>query len=245
MKHSIGNNLRVWDRKYAWTQDGDEWIEQARACGQPYEAWKDSIVKTFIEPNVTSSSAVLEIAPGHGRWSREIAPRCSRLVLVDLSRNCIEHCRHLLRGHAHVEYQVTDGRSLPGVADGSIDFVWSYDSFVHMRKKVIEAYLEEIARVLNPGGLAVIHHPGRRHLFIPFRRFARQFPRGRRLYNFLTLGHFRVDDGWRSDVSRPMVRHAARRCGLKVEAEVLRWGGRNQFGVPLYRDTISTFRKAD
>ncbi len=46
----------------------------------------------------------------------------------------------------NVEYVVTDGMSLPGIADESIDFVFSFDSFVHMDKSVIQAYFLEMRR---------------------------------------------------------------------------------------------------
>ncbi len=243
MKHTLANNLRVWNKDYPWTRDGDEWVDQAEACGQLYEAWKASLIQEFIEPNVTRDSSVLEIAPGHGRWSSEIAPRCSHLTLVDLSANCIDFCRDLLHEYDHIEYKVGDGRSLPGVSDGSVDFVWSYDSFVHMRRKIVGAYIAEIARVLKPGGLAILHHAGRRHLFIPLRRFCISIPRGQRYYNLLTLGHFASNDGWRSDVSRWMVRRFASDQGLQVVSQLTRWGDQGQFGIPLYRDTISILRK--
>lgn len=244
-RHSIAHNRRVWDRLYPWDRDGDEWIDMAEACGQPYEAWKASILRTFIEPNATPGATVLELAPGHGRWSREIAPRCGRLILVDLSPGCIDHCHELLRGHDHVEFIVNDGRSLPGVADGSVDFFWCFDSMVHMRRRVIAAYLGEIGRVLRPGGLAVLHHPGRRHLFLGLRRLGRAGPRGERLYNWLTLGRYDRNRGWRSDVSRRQVCRAARRHGLTVEAQIDRWGDRGQFTVDLHRDAITILRKPD
>jgi ubiquinone/menaquinone biosynthesis C-methylase UbiE len=36
--------------------------------------------------------------------------------------------------------------------------VFSFDSFVHIHKNVIDDYLNEIYRVLKPGGFGYIHH---------------------------------------------------------------------------------------
>ena len=243
MKNTIANNLRVWDVEYPWTRDGDEWDGQARLCGQPYEDWKRSIVTTFIAPHVSASSRVLEIGPGHGRWSKEIVERCGELVLVDLSPSCLEHCRRLLADREHVHYQQTDGSSLPGIADGSIDFVWSYDVFVHMEAAVVASYLAEIGRVLKPGGRAIVHHAGRRHFFLPLRFLRRMGERATKLYNRLTLGQTGPDDGWRSDVSRLLFRKLARRGGLRFDGQINRWGPRRQFGVPRYRDAITLLSK--
>jgi hypothetical protein len=67
-----------------------------------------------------------------------------------------------LQRSPNIQYRQTDGRRLPGVGDGAVDFVWSYDVFVHMERDVIDGYLGEMTCVLRPGGAAVLHHPGRR-----------------------------------------------------------------------------------
>ena len=245
MKNTIENNLRVWDREYSWTLDGDEWDGQARLCGRPYEAWKHSVVKTFIAPHVSESTTVLEIGSGHGRWSKEIVDRCRKLVLADLSPSCLEHCRELFGDREHVSYVVTDGRSLRGVADTSIDFIWSYDVFVHIEPRVIADYLAEMWRVLVPGGRAIVHHAGRRHAFLPLRVLRRFGERGTDLYNRFSLGGRDEDDGWRSDMSRRHFKKLARRCGLRVEQQIDRWGRSGEFGVPRYRDAITFLRRPE
>jgi hypothetical protein len=42
--------------------------------------------------------------------------------------------------------------------DASVDFVFSFDSFVHPNRDVIEAYLRELGTKLKPGGKGFIHH---------------------------------------------------------------------------------------
>jgi len=239
-KNSVENNLRIWSL-YDWPQDGDEWNGQAIGCNKPYEEWKRSLVEAFIRPNVTRSSTVLEIGSGHGRWSKEIAPLCGNLILVDLSPSCIEYCRSLFKDRSNVSFVVNQGKELTGVPDGSIDFVWSYDVFVHIGSAEIEAYFGEIRRVLRPKGKAVIHHAGRRHLFLPL-RFLRESPTGSRIYNLITIGVFAEEIGWRSDVSLALVRKLARRQGLVVEAQANRWGKKGELGVPRFRDAISILR---
>lgn len=245
MRNSIENNLRVWDVDHPWTKDGDEWDGQARLCEQPYDAWKRSIVDTLIRPNISTSSTVLEIGPGHGRWSKEIVGRCGKLVLVDLSPSCIEHCRALLSDHRHVVYRVNEGKSLPDVADECVDFIWSYDAFVHMDTEVIESYFDEIHRVLSPRGKAMIHHAGRRHLFLPLRFLKDWGASGAWVYKALTMGQLGDDDGWRSDVSRTLIRKLAQRHGLRVDAQISRWGEHAENGVPRFRDAISQLVKPD
>jgi ubiquinone/menaquinone biosynthesis C-methylase UbiE len=240
MRNSIENNFRKWNDDYDWPKDGDEWDGQARFSGQPYEAWKDSIVATFLAPNLSPESVVLEIAPGHGRWSNEIVDRCGRLILVDLSPNCIEFCQRRFASHDNVEYLVNDGRSLQGVADDSVDFVWSYDAFVHIGADVIDHYLRELRRVLKPGGQAAIHHAGRTHSFL-WLGFLRDFGAlGTNVYKALSMGKVGDDDGWRSNVSQRTIRQLATHHGLRVQDQLQTWGKNNEFGLERYGDFVTT-----
>jgi ubiquinone/menaquinone biosynthesis C-methylase UbiE len=244
-KNTIESNLQIWDSDYAWPKDGDEWDGQAKKCNKSYEAWKHSLVQAFIQPNVARSSTVLEIGPGHGRWSKEIAPLCGHLILVDLSPRCIEHCQSLLKERPNVTFIVNGGKDLTGIPNGSVDFLWSYDVFVHISPAEIEAYFSEINRVLRPNNRAIIHHAGRCHLFLPLRFLRNSVPIGHRFYNYLTMSTFEDDDGWRSDVSRVLVRRLAKKHGLIVEDQVNRWGKSGDFGVPRFRDAISILRRPE
>lgn len=155
-------NLDVWDKAYAWTKDGDEWDDFARFCGVPYETWKASLARTFLIPYLRGGEAVLEIGPGHGRWSALIPERIpgGTLHLVDLSPSCIEFCRKKFSQHGNVKFWVNDGRSLKDIADQSVDFVWSFDTFVHIEEPEVRAYAAELRRVMKRQSMGVIHHPG-------------------------------------------------------------------------------------
>lgn len=160
LDNSIEGNLEQWDRRHEWSRDGDEWDRQADVCGVSYEVWKQSLLTHLVEPYLGNDVTALEVAPGHGRWSQSLIDGCSDVVLVDLSPSCIAYCRERFADHEHVEYRVTDGRSLPDVSDESVDFVWSFDSFVHIEPEAFEAYLGEFRRVLVPGGRRSFIMPG-------------------------------------------------------------------------------------
>ncbi|MGH3504420.1 MAG: class I SAM-dependent methyltransferase, partial [Nocardioidaceae bacterium] len=72
----------------------------------------------------------MEVAPGYGRWTAEIVGKTRTLTLVDLSPTCLEVCKAKFDGVEGLTFIETDGTCLPGVADSSIDFIWSFDSFV-------------------------------------------------------------------------------------------------------------------
>jgi ubiquinone/menaquinone biosynthesis C-methylase UbiE len=150
---SIKDNLRQWNDKYHWRQQGDEWSE---AWGGSEAQWHGTIlprIHAFVP-----AATILEIAPGFGRWSSYVKRWCTSLVLVDLSERCIEACRQRFKSDSHITYHVNDGRSLDSVDDSSVDFVFSFDSLVHAELDVIESYVREIARAMKPEGVAFIHH---------------------------------------------------------------------------------------
>ncbi|MCZ6837630.1 MAG: class I SAM-dependent methyltransferase [Planctomycetota bacterium] len=243
MKNTVENNLEKWDSEHSWSKDGDEWSGQARLCGQPYKLWKQSLVDTFIKANISGEDTILEIGPGHGRWSKEIVDHCGQLILVDLGPKCIDFCRDLLQDKNNVQYRVNDGQTLPEVDDSSVDFIWSYDAFVHMNRATIESYFGEIRRVLKPGRKAIIHHAGRRHAFLWLRFLRETGAFGSGIYKYLTVGRLKQHDGWRADVSRTLVRAIAKKQGLIVEDQVNTWGQQGEFGIPAFFDAITILTK--
>jgi SAM-dependent methyltransferase len=239
MDNSIAANLRVWSQTHAWAADGDEWTELADYCGQPYGVWKDSVVQTWLVPFITPDSTVLEIAPGHGRWTEAICRLAGPVILVDVSQSCIQHCQRKFSRRPKMTYLVNDGQDLSGVADNSVDFAFSFDAFVHMDVGTITAYLAELSRVLVGGGRAVIHHPGRAHVMLPLRRVRVRGGRLGRLYARLSLRRRSGRDGWRSDVSRRLLARIAQACGLRVLLQTQRWGEDGSFDVRRYNDWIT------
>ncbi len=241
-ENSVAENLRVWDREYGWPEDGEEWQGQAIACGVPYADWKAALIERLIVPYAAPGSTVLEIAPGHGRWTEALAARAGRLILVDLSPSCIAFCQERFRDHAGLAPFVGDGRSLPPALRAEVDLVWSFDAFVHIGPADIAAYLVEMRRVLRPGGLAVIHHANRRHWTLPLHGMRQLGPRGATLYRYLSLGLDEVQDGWRSPVSARRFRSLAKAAGLEVVEQLSRWGDGDRYGVPRFRDRVSVLR---
>lgn len=126
------------------------------------EATIDSQWRAFIFPRLLDLdfSRTLELAPGHGRNSVRLKDLAQELHLVDINESCIEACRQRLADHdgpCRIHYHVNDGKSLP-VSSGSITLFYSWDSMVHFDAQPLLTYLEEIRRVLIPGGHAFIHH---------------------------------------------------------------------------------------
>lgn len=155
----------------------------------------------------------LEIGCGIGRLLPYMVERFESVTGVDVSPVMIARAQERLGGRARFATVEGDGR-IP--LDGTFDLVYSYTVFQHIPRKFTVAYIGEAARLLKPGGAAVLH-------------FAE--PRGlrRRLQALLHLDppdsdtfHFRYFR--RSEVER-----RAGEAGLKVA------GYRGLDGYGLYR----------
>jgi ubiquinone/menaquinone biosynthesis C-methylase UbiE len=144
---------QVFGGSWDWSDEGEQWSDW---WGGTSALWFGGLlprIHAFVP-----TGTILEIAPGYGRWTQYLKELCEQLVVVDLAPNCIEHCRSRFADDTNIEYHVNDGRSLPMIADSSIDFVFTWDSLVHADADILNAYVGELKRILKPDGVAFIHH---------------------------------------------------------------------------------------
>jgi ubiquinone/menaquinone biosynthesis C-methylase UbiE len=151
---SLEELYHFWNNVYDWSRyQGDEWSAR---WGGPDVQWYWSIYPRIRQH--LPAATVLEIGPGHGRWSGYLRSHCQRLILLDLSERCIHACRERLGEDDGIAYKVSDGKTLYGVEDGSVDFAFSFESLVLAEADVLAAYLRELDRVLTATGTAFLHH---------------------------------------------------------------------------------------
>jgi SAM-dependent methyltransferase len=229
----IQRNLEVWSSEWEWPEQGDEWSDW---WGGTPALWFGALlprIHAFVP-----TGTILEIAPGFGRWTQYLKDLAERMIVVDLTERCIEHCRRRFAGATNIEYHLNDGRSLTMVPDGQVDFVFSFDSLVHVDAQVLGGYLDQLAHKLSPDGIGFIHHSnaGRyRHLA----RLARRAP-PRWLEPLVRRGLLINLPAWRDETST--ADGFARRCedaGLAcVAQEKINW----EYGRYL-TDTLSVFTR--
>ena len=150
---SVEENAVFWNVDHDWAGAGEEW---SKPWGGSEAQWFGAILPRIAR--FLPAETVLEIAPGYGRWTSYLRQYCDRLVVVDLSSRCIEACQARFAGDDRIAYHVNDGRSLDMVEDESIDFVFSFDSLVHVEADDVASYAHQLARKLKPNGAGFIHH---------------------------------------------------------------------------------------
>jgi ubiquinone/menaquinone biosynthesis C-methylase UbiE len=99
----------------------------------------------------------LEIGCGLGRVVEEMAPHFRHVVGTDISTEMLRKARTLVETPNH-SFVLVDGEGLSCVRSASMDLVVSFAVLQHI-PSVRQAldYIEEVARVLKPGGQMAVH----------------------------------------------------------------------------------------
>ena len=143
-----------WDSKFS---GGDIW---SRDFGNTAAMWY-----SFILPRISEfvpTNTILEIAPGYGRCTEYLLRLSNTYHGVDASPACVEACKERFKDYRNASFQLNDGINLS--IENKCDFVFSYDSLVHVSIGVMESYLPQIVRLLSDDGIAFIHHSNLRQL---------------------------------------------------------------------------------
>jgi SAM-dependent methyltransferase len=150
---SLEQNRAIWDGTHDWSGQGEEWSE---TWGGSAPQWWGAIAPRLNR--WLPARAVLEIAPGYGRWTHYLLGNCSTLLGIDLSGECVEACRRRFAGLPQARFEQNDGLSLDAAPDGAFDLVFSFDSLVHADPGVLDSYVRQILAKLTPAGVAFLHH---------------------------------------------------------------------------------------
>ncbi len=230
---TIQENKSVWDGSYTWDNAGDRW---SAGWGGPSMQWYGSIlprIHAFVPTNT-----ILQIACGYGRWTQFLKNLCGNLIVIDLSERCIQACKLRFSDWSHISYFVNDGKSLDMIRDGSVDFVFSFDSLVHADESVMKAYIAQLPRILKNNGAAFIHHSnlGEYSYYLSIQKIPKLLGLLRRLCILEKNLH------WRDfTVTAKKVEQYAKEHGLRcISQEVVTWGTKRAL-----IDCMSTIVKKD
>jgi hypothetical protein len=143
--------------------------------------------------------------------------------MVDPDPRCIEACRRRFVDDSRLIYHVNDGQSLSMIPDRSIDFVFSFDSLVHVSRETVEAYLRQFEGKLKDNGAGFIHHSNLGEYTFPI---ADRLPR--RVREFLIKAKILARDHQRDrEMTAGIFRSFCEAHGLKcVRQEAINWRGR-------------------
>ncbi len=136
--------------------------------------------------DLRAAGAVMELGCGSGRLIRQF--RCVdglRLVATDVKPEFVDWCRRDLPG---IEFYVNDiAPPVTGVEAGTFDLVFAQSVFTHIPLELQEPWIQELHRVLRPGGFLLANVAGPRQQ-------SRQLSEDERA-QLEQHGHFTLDAG--------------------------------------------------
>jgi ubiquinone/menaquinone biosynthesis C-methylase UbiE len=186
----VTNYKAFWDDKASTTTgaliavDGSASEATARLTG----AYTAKQVTSALDLKPTDR--VLELGCGVGRIGLEIAPKVAHWEGADISANMLDVARSRLSSLRNVGFTELRRSRLDDLAEASFDKAYCVAVFIHMDKEDFFLYLEELARVLKPGGV----------LFFDTWNLAS--PVGWRRFMLEVEQHRRADHSQRKDVAR-------------------------------------------
>lgn len=225
---SVDENLNEWNQSdWSHYDNGEKW---SVLWGGSETQWFGSLY--FRLHPFLPCQRLLEIAPGHGRWTQYLKHVCEELHVVDLSPNCIAACRQRFAADAHITYHVNDGYSL-AMVPGHFNVIFSFDSLVHVEIDIIDGYLAQIGGMLARDGICFLHHS---NLGEYMKRGLSYIPR-----SILEREDFNTN--WRAEsVDAATVAALAERHDLAVIGqELVNWGATGLYGMSLFTDCFSLF----
>lgn len=167
--HLIGFQEEIARAKNSSSDDFFGWFNNAKDTETAFitGAWDFSnhfvleASKYIKEPE---TSSVLEVGHGGGRLLLAASRYFRKAYGVDIHNENDLVLRELAsRGAKNIELtRSPDGKSIP-LGNGSVDLVYSLIVLQHVEKiDIFKSYLEEIHRVLNKGGIAILYFGRRR-----------------------------------------------------------------------------------
>ena len=210
MKNLVQKNSLLWGKEVAEAYHG--------AAARDMQSHWDGYVEPTLRRHPINYTNTIDFACGYGRNTDYLLPRADHVIMVDVNKDNLEHCREKYAGNPKVTVKECNGYDLSNIDDNACTFFYTFDSMVHFPQEIVRSYLPEIFRVLAPGGYALIHHS-----------------------NYIAggaKGNFRNNPHWRNYMSAAIFADISLTAGFAVAEQTL-----HTWGVDQDLDCVSVVRR--
>jgi len=122
------------------------------------EIWIEHWHRYHFAARAVAGKRVLDVACGEGYGTALLAQAAAEVTGVDLSAEAIDHAGKAYAGARNARFVCAPCTKLP-LADASIDVAVSFETLEHIAEQ--GPFLDELARVLAPGGVAILSCPNK------------------------------------------------------------------------------------
>jgi 2-polyprenyl-3-methyl-5-hydroxy-6-metoxy-1,4-benzoquinol methylase len=124
-----------------------------------FEHWH----RYLLAAEYLAGKVVLDIACGEGYGSHALAAKAARVVAVDISADTVRLARSRY-GSGNLEFICGSCVDIPVPGTAVFDAVVSFETLEHLSTLEQRMFLDEVRRVLKPGGLFIVSTPNK-HLY--------------------------------------------------------------------------------
>lgn len=115
------------------------------------------IKERYVIPYVNARHKAVEIGPGGGRWTRYLLG-FETLYVVDYHQELLDELKLNFGRQRNIRFIKNNGTDFPGIDENSIDYLFTFGTFVHLDFDLIEAYLLAIRPIIKPGANVVVQY---------------------------------------------------------------------------------------
>ena len=126
----------------------------------PSRVENEHLARYCFATELVRGKQVVDVACGSGYGTLVLAQSgAERVCGLDVSKEAIAFSRAAHQA-PNLSYAIADAQMLAEVGDSIFDVVISFETLEHIRN--VHAYLDEMKRILRPGGLFLVSTPDRR-----------------------------------------------------------------------------------
>jgi len=114
------------------------------------------VKEKYLEPYIDPNKVCVEIGVGGGRWTRYLLG-FKTLYAVDYHSELLDVLKTNFTND-NLVFIKTNGTDFPGIPLRSVDFVWTFGTFVHLEQKLIREYLANMQSILKDDGKICIQY---------------------------------------------------------------------------------------
>jgi SAM-dependent methyltransferase len=132
---------------------GERFLPECRG-----EIWLEHWHRYYFAASLARDRRVLDVASGEGYGSALLASTAREVIGVDAAADAIAHARDAYKDRPNLRFVTADCAQLP-FPDAAFDLVVSFETIEHIT--VQREFLDEVRRVLAPGGLLLLSSPNK------------------------------------------------------------------------------------
>ncbi len=111
----------------------------------------------FVLPFIKNEHVALEIGPGGGRWTQYLLG-FNRLYCIDINDEFFPYLKKRFESNNNLIFIQNQGIDFPDIQSYSIDYLFSFGTFVHLDVEIIREYIKNMKQILKKDANVVLNY---------------------------------------------------------------------------------------